>query len=527
MYSLLLASLAWSAAPTEGAVTVHGVTWARLVAVQESTPERGHGPAAVSRQVRVRWKDDVAHVSVQWTVQAQHPGWWRVRVAGPGVFVERVTYDGRLTSTSSDSRGTYVTVQVAGTATLRLHGSLRGDPTRGPVVLELAPASIGTIQVDAGELRGDVTGENVVPVDDMWWGAGASLRVAVAPVRRSQKDRRPLAVASSGVGLTVADGELRGQARLQWRLRQGQLSTVSFVAKDVGDDLDVSGPGVAGWRRQGDRVTVRFDRPMRGLLRLNVRWTSPLLASDQASVQVPQVIPVDAFRVQSTLQLAKDSELEVVPELTGWTAIAASSLQTWGSGLIDGTPTAAYRIGGVAKSGSLSLLRFVPVSGPDVMVDVAAYTMTASAEGRTLIRALYTVRNERAGNLRFQPPTDHSVIAVRVAGETAIPARTGDSWVIPLPRSVETVEGLVSFPVEVVLLGRLDEGWARQELRELPLPLVGAPVAVNRVTLTLPPTWTDQLAEGEFGRVVEFSEGDGIAYGFGIGGAQEAEADQV
>ena len=527
MYLILLASLAAHAAPADGVVTVDGETWARLVRVDKEDPGEGHGPAAVAREVRLRWDGEVVHVTARWRVEAQEAGWWRARLAGPGVLVQRVTWNGARPSTSSDASGTWVTGRVRGPVELVLYGTLAQDPTRGAARVELAPASIGTVLVDAGKLEGTLSGADVVPVDGSWWTSSPDLKLTVAPKRRAARDRRTLAVAASGIGLTVGEGELRGKARLQWTLRQGELKAVSFTVKDVGTDLDVVGPGVAAWSRQGDRVTVRLDKPVRDRVDLELSWSSALVASAESRVAVPVVIPGDAFRVQSSLQLAKDSELEVVPALKGWTPVAASQLQTWGTDLIEGTPTAAYELGGPGKSGSLSLLRFVPAAGPEVMVDVAAYTMTASAEGRTLTRALYTVRNERAGNLRFRPPEGYSVIGVRVAGDTAIPARTGGDWVIPLPRSVETVKGLVSFPVEVILLGRLDERWSRREIREVPLPRIGAPVAVNRVTLTLPPTWTDELEEGEHGRVDDFSEGEGIAYGFGVGGTDEAKADQL
>ncbi|MFT7519266.1 MAG: hypothetical protein ACI9MC_001406 [Kiritimatiellia bacterium] len=526
MFLFLLASLV-IAAPLDGDVTMDGKTWARLVASPPISTSEGHGPAAVSRQVKLRWDGEVTHVEVRWRIEAQKQGWWRERLAGPGVLVERVTWNGRAGPTSSNVEGTFVTGRVTGPVIIVLVGTLKGDPSRAAVPVELAKASLGTVQIEAGALRGRIQGADVVPVDELWWASGSSMSVQVSPPKRSARSRRSLAVAFSGVGLTVGEGELLGKARLEWRLRQGELSAVSFTAQHVGADLDVVGPGVTGWQRNGDRVTVRLDKAVHDVVHLDLRWSSSLSDSGQAQVPTPLVVPADAFRVQSTLQLAKDSELEVVPELSGWTPIASSKLDDFGTGLIEGTPTAAYKIGGKAKPGQLSLLRFVPVAGPQVMVDVAAYTMTASAEGRSLTRALYTVRNERAGNLRFRPPTGHRVIGVRVAGQTAFPARTGAEWVIPLPRSIETVEGLVSFPVEVILLGQVSRGWARREDRQLPLPQIGAPVAVNRVTLTLPPTWADELEEGEHGRVEAFSEGEGIAYGFGVGGAAEAKADQA
>jgi hypothetical protein len=166
------------------------------------------------------------------------------------------------------------------------------------------------------------------------------------------------------------------------------------------------------------------------------------------------------FRGESALQLARDGEVEGVPEATGWTPSSAPRAAGVGQGLVEGTPTRRSRPA-AARSGSLTLLRFVPIEGPPVVVDVAAYTIATSREGRALIRAHYEVRNERAASLRIRPPPGFEILGVRVAGETAVIARDREgAWRVPLQRSVDTVSGLLSFPVEVALLGEA-KPWAQ------------------------------------------------------------------
>ncbi|MBK7828097.1 hypothetical protein [Nannocystis sp.] len=121
------------------------------------------------------------------------------------------------------------------------------------------------------------------------------------------------------------------------------------------------------------------------------------------------------------------------------------------------------------------------------------------------------------------------MLGVRVAGETAVIARDRDgAWRVPLQRSVDTVSGLLSFPVEVALLGDAAAGaWARREKRELPLPRLDAPVAVTRVTLHLPPGYRSRLKPGEGEVVAAFTRGEGIHYGLGVGEVGAAEADAL
>ncbi|MFY0540133.1 hypothetical protein [Nannocystis pusilla] len=116
---------------------------------------------------------------------------------------------------------------------------------------------------------------------------------------------------------------------------------------------------------------------------------------------------------------------------------------------------------------------------------------------------------------------------MRVGGQTAAPARAKDgSWIVPLLRSVETVTGLLSFPVEVILLGEASE-WRRRETRELRLPTLDAPIAVSRLTLHLPPGYRSRKQAGDGDVVAAFTRGEGITYGLGVGEVGAAQADMV
>ncbi|HEY0133391.1 MAG TPA: hypothetical protein VGB85_04905, partial [Nannocystis sp.] len=342
-------------------------------------------------------------------------------------------------------------------------------------------------------------------------------------------------VARAGLGLTVGDAELRGRGRLVWELRRGSVTSVGFTATGVGADLEVTGPGVREVQRSGDSVRVLLQSPVSGRLELALRWTSPIGKATESRVDLPQIRFAEVFRAESSLQLARDGEVEAVPAVERWTPSSAAGLPAWGQGLVEGAPTAAFTAATEA-SGHLELLRFVPIEGPPVVVDVAAYTIATSREGRALMRAHYEVRNERAATLRIRPPPGMEIVGVRVAGATAVIARDRDgSWRVPLPRSVDTVSGLLSFPVEVGLLGEVvHKGsgsepvpWARRERRSLPLPMLDAPVAVLRVTLHLPPGYRSRLRPGDGEVVAAFTRGEGITYGLGVGAVGAAEADAL
>ena len=521
---------------------------------------------AAERSVSVTPVADGVLVRARWTLRSLTPrAWFSGQVLGdmPGLRVEAVLWDGKAAATGAGPGGVTVTGQVSERAVIEVVAFVPGDPTRAALRLLLLPASRGELEVSAPaglvpalQVEGQAPIERRAPprvtarpVRTRGRGAGTGgvvagpvgadggLRfVTAAPVidlsfgaaPAAPGDAAAVVVARAGLGLTIGDAELRGHGRLVWELRRGAVSAVQFAVTGVPADAAVTGPGVRAVQRSGDVVRVELQAPVSTRLELELRWSAAIGKATESRVTLPQIRFDEVFRAEASLQLARDGEVEGVPAATGWTPSSAAGLPVWGQGLVEGTPTAAFVGSGSAGSGELELLRFVPIEGPPVVVDVAAYTIATSREGRALMRAHYEVRNERAASLKLTPPPGFKVLGVRVAGQTAVIARDADgAWRVPLQRSVDTVAGLLSFPVEVALLGDGAVPWARREKREQALPRLDAPVAVTRVTLHLPPGYRSRLKAGDGEVVAAFTRGDGIHYGMGVGEVGAAEADAV
>lgn len=547
-----------------------------------------HSPAevtvpawAATRVVSVTPVADGVLLRARWTLRSlSQRAWFSGQVLGdmPGLRVESVLWDGQAAATAVGSEGVTVTGQVSGRATIEVVAFVPGDPVRAALRLLLLPAVRGELEASApaglvpllqapgeatplerqapravaaplrkrGVARGgagatgagagaDAAGAAAAPVGPAgevplrFVTAAGQLDLSFGAAPAAPGDAAAVVVARAGLGLTVGDAELRGRGRLVWELRRGAVSTVQFAAPGLPADAEVTGPGVRAVQRSGETVRVELQAPVSTRLELELRWSAAIGKATESRVALPQIRFDEVFRAESSLQLARDGEVEAVPAATGWTPSSAAALPVWGQGLVEGTPTAAFIASGGGVGGELELLRFVPIEGPPVVVDVAAYTIATSREGRALMRAHYEVRNERAASLKIRPPQGFSVLGVRVAGETAVIARDRDgAWRVPLQRSVDTVSGLLSFPVEVALLGDAAAGaWARREKRELPLPRLDAPVAVTRVTLHLPPGYRSRLKPGEGEVVAAFTRGEGIHYGLGVGEVGAAEADAL
>lgn len=527
-----------SLGPTELApdeVEAVELPWARYEALRASAHEdpsaTAPGPWVAERQAELRRVDGGWDLRVTWTIEAETPGWLWTPLAGAGIEVISATWEGRRAPVVSLPGGSHLAAFVERSTRLELRAFVPGSLDQ-PVALDLMPATRGRLRVVApGRVPVPVVDETsgeAPPVLDggIVWSGSRATTIALRDPDRAPPTRDTLAVAHAGVGLTVGDAELRGRAHLQWELRHGTLEEVRATVAGLGDDLTVAGRNLASWSREGDALVFQLSSPASGRVDLDLQWTQAVPASDEANVALPTIEP-QAWRNEQSLQVARDGELEVIPRADDWTAIASSELPDWGQGLVEGTPTAAYRSSEGPGGGSLDLLRFVPVPGPPTVVDVASYTMATTEEGRVLMRAHYELRNDRGAHLTVRPPPGLRIIGARVAGETALPSRDeGGAWRLPLKRSLETVEGLLSFPVEVIMLGEQDP-WERRELRELPLPTLDAPIAASRVTLHLPPRYRSKLEVGEHNVVDEFAEGEGLTYGLGVGNVGSAAADAL
>jgi len=487
------------------------------------------GPWVADRDVELVREGDGLVIRGRWTLRSVKPGWFLGDLLGPGVEIRSATWNGRPAAIDRADEMTIVAGYVRDRATLVVEAFVVGDPASSPLTLDLMAAVSGRVTLPPApeEQRlhvEDPKNPELPPARDgdvILSGAG---RLAIRQRPRQPADTTALVTATAGIGLTVGDSDLRGRAQLTWTILRGAIDRVSFDARDLGADLEITGNGIREWRRVGDQIEVDLQASTRDLVALDLRWTRALAKATESSQPIPRLTPNEVFRGAHSLQIARDSEIEVIPTMKAWTAVASADLPSWGSGLVEGTPTAAYTAND-GHEGQLSLLRFVPVESPPVVVDVAGITVATSREGRMLMRAHYEVRNERAAHLRVTPPPGMRILGAQVSGETALPARDKEgAWLIPLRRSIETVKGALSFPVEVTLLGE-SAAWARRERRSLPLPTVNAPVAVTRLTLHLPPGYTSRVKAGDGDVVDEFTRGEGINYGMGIGEVGVAEAD--
>ena len=507
-----------------GTVTLDGARWKQLLPPEEPKAEVAPGPAITWRRLSLKPGEKEILIDGVYKIHTARPGWLDVLLAGPGVEVRTARLAGRNAPIATGPDGTVLTVWVEGDAQLEVTAAASGDAARQPITLDLLDAPQGHVDVRTTRKVRLTSKAAIAKVSDTFWTGARDLSLRTLDWEKAGP-KPNLVISQIGVGATLFDAEMLVKAHVRWGILHGELEEVSFDVPTAGADLQLDGPQVASWSRAGDRVTVRLRDPEDASVDVDLTWTSTVPEGDESRWALPRIRTQQTFRTERSLQLARDGEVEMVPDLDGWTATTGAKLPEWGRGLVEGSPTAAYTTTG-AGEGSLGLFRFTPVSAPPTFIDVAAYDIAVTEAGRALIRAHYQVRNERGAFLRILPPPDTTIVGARVSGKTAKVGIVGKTWLIPLEKSIETVEGLLSFGVEVTLLSDTVP-WQLREDRTLALPQVDVPVAVSRSTVYLPPGYQNRLAVGERSTIVSFTEGEGIRYGSALGDATAAEADAL
>ena len=487
--------------------------------VKDDEPE----PAPVSSMVDAALLDvlpgDEARVQLQLRLRALEPGWVDLGVTGGVLAVESALLDGAPVALPARGDGRrYLTARLDGEHLLRVVGSVASPSA----ALRLALPGAARTRVRAVEPGWDLLVQGGIPLDD-----GSVLLAESRQLDLSWRPEAPPApkprviTLESATAVSIDESGLEGRVALEYRVAHGSVDQVSFRLLGAPDSLQVEGAGVLDHQVQGDRVTVRLAQPVEGSFKLQLSFRAPPPAGDEPC-QAPLLFPEQVHEHRGWVSLARSDTAMLVPQPgAGLQAVPSRELPGWATGLVPGTPVVHYRLSGKKPDLDYQLLRYDPVEAPPTVVDEARFQLATTEHGRALLKARYQVRNDRNQYLRLKPPAGFEVLGLRVAGQVREPVAEADGTLfIPLEKSVESLDGLVSFPVDVYLLGK-GARWDRRGDRTISTPAVDAPVAYARWELWLPQDvewrelsgvprhvqdWTSSENSLEYGRAVKDPE---------------------
>lgn len=404
-------------------------------------------------------------VRATYTLQSPDARGEIVTLVGPELLITEV--DGAV---FSDERGLNLALGPDQTALTQSFSGLYSPESDGEMQLRALPATRTHITVDAPGL--DVTLNGAV---DGWLSPTDTLSIAWRPHVEDETRVEAALVQGEAASVFRADGNaLLVESQLRWRVVRGEARRLSFATNGL-EDLEVTGPGVASWRREGGQVLIEPKAPVKGLFAVTVRGRTPLGAGER-SVPTPEPTAYAGAavqRVDTFVTMARSEGCELIP-VAAPSSVALGKLPIWAKNLGDGVPLVAWH-----GPRPVRVLRasYEAVQGPDTVVTQARFTLAAAREGRAALRMNLRVRNERRQYLHLRPAKGWQPVVVRVGNQPVSWLSDGEGGLyVPLEKSIETVKGLLSFPVDVEWLGTDLLPWERRGEMALELPSLDAPV---------------------------------------------------
>ena len=384
----------------------------------------------------------------------------------------------------------------AGVHTVVLSGAVRGsgDADTGDISLWLPPGAHTRVAVAA---RAD----QAVSVDGTVAAAGGLHRArpeSNTPVRIAWRPKGPAPARPRTVHVdqqtvvTVDDALALGRARIDLRVENGRLDQLPLHIPGGTESIEVLSPPGATAIRSGSRVVIQFSDPVTDVARVEVRYRSAAASEDAQPVPIPRV---DGTRGTHAVALLRGDDAVVIPEPdSGAEATAFADLPDGMDARLPGTPVAAFTLSDGAGL-TWRRLETTPAAEPPVLIDHALYEASFAESGTGAIRATWQVRNDRAPFLRIQLPSGWSAVSARVAGRSVPLSRDGDTLLVPLEKSTETMVGRVQLPVELSAIGP-GTAWVKRGWHDLIGPTVDAPVSHVEWQVTLPPSRSAKKTDG-------------------------------
>lgn len=480
-------------------------------------PERPEGPPRdwVADRLMVEVQPGLeTTLDLRWTLRPLRAGPLDLPLLDSAVAVRSVSVDGQPAALAQGADGwLHLDLELDRPREVRVLASA-ATPS-GSLDLKLAGASRRVVQVrgpwEASEEGAVRSGSRLDG------GAPDHLRLSWKPAG-ARPPQGTLLRAEEATALRLDATGVEATAILRYRVIHGSLDSVSFRLPAGADALDVRGDGVLGVERQGEAVRVRLARPVSDKIDLHVNYRAPPLDTTASALPLPWA---ESAATQGWATLLRGDEGQFVPEAeVGAEAVSARDLPGWAQGLSEGDPIASYRLIGEGPSLSARVVHWEPIEGPPTVIDEARYEVAAAAHGREILRVRYQVRNDRRQFLRLDLPDQLQLISATVAGHAVQAARDAEGHLlIPLEKSVETMEGLVTFPVDIAFWDA-EPAWERRGRRTLLTPTVDAPIAYARWELVLPPGYDGRPRSGNATPVADWSSRDrGLSYGHSYGEA--------
>ena len=353
-------------------------------------------------------------------------------------------------------------------------------------------------------------------------GQGTHGQLAFAPRDRLDvKVARPIVLPprppryelSGVVAWNIDTGWQQVAARLRVGILGGRTDRLNLTLPPAARRVRVTGPDVREAQVSGGRVAVFLRGRIPQQTRLDVRYELPLA---KGSIQRLRRIQMDSGHWSGgTLVItntAGGSEI-LAHTVVGLREMHSADLPASARAILAGKPVIAYQITSRSYSAAIDVIDLGEFALRESIADLAHYQLVFHGDGAILCKADYEIRNRGRQFLRVDLPRGARVLLARVNDKsrpiTPI-AGQADAYLLPLIRSKASVKGLVSFPVEIVLVYR-GQALSRSGQASVPLPRIDLPIAYGWCEFYVPDGMRVRRWSGPMRRVEQYSSETAVA----------------
>ncbi len=459
---------------------------------------------------------DLATGRASLTIDVLKEGWVRVPVPA-GLLVREARLDGKLVSLVSGTPGkgsTQPTVVLAraGRAVLLLDIALPVNASAGEERITLPSTASGITRahvqlprmgVDVKLAGGLLAEKSESGGESLWLAYARGNEPLTFTWRRKMEDHHvtlPLRQRGSLTQLTsLGEDSTSIYAEVNLEVTQGAAKEARIQLPENITVNQVSGAMVADWEVKAGELAVTFLEPVEQSARFVITGESKTARDGHIDISLMRLLNTERDTGGVAVEVLGAGEIK--------------DLKSQGLENADATELGEY----VAARQSPSMVAFRFRSGDakaprSLAVDVARYTQQAvllanveearyrvllSKEGKTLVQALYAIRNNQRNFLKITLPQGAAIWSASLEGKPVRPGQSPDgSLLLPLEKSRAGEEAPV-FAVEIFYLVR-DSAWGDKGKATLALPALDLPVSRTGVLLYHPPLFKVSPEPGSF-----------------------------
>jgi hypothetical protein len=450
------------------------------------------------------------------TVDVLKDGWVRVPIPA-GLLVREARLDGKLVSlvSSSSIKGgaqPAVVLSHAGRALLQLDIALPVNSSAGEERISLPSTNSGVTRahvqlprlgVDVRLAGGLLAEKSESGGESLWLAYARGNEPLTFTWHRKMEDHHitlPLRQRGSLTQLTsLAEDSTSIYAEVNLEVTQGAAKEARIELPSNITINQVSGAMVADWEVKGGELAVTFLEPVEKSARFVITGENKTPREGKIDISLLRLLNTERDTGGVAVEVLGAGEIKDLKS-QGLENADATDLGDYFAARQSPSMVAFRFRSGEAKSTralSVDVARYAQQAVLMANIEEARYRVLLSKEGKTLVQALYAVRNNQRNFLKVTLPHGASIWSASLAGKPVRPGESPDgSLLLPLEKS-RAGEDAPVFAVEIFYLVR-DTAWADKGKATLALPALDLPISRTGVLLYHPPLFKLTAEPGAF-----------------------------